>query len=54
MIVTRKVAQGVKFTETPICEDYFFKCKILKKIKYAYCIKIYLTSYRIREKSMQK
>ncbi len=53
MIVTRKVAQGVKFTDTPICEDYFFKCKILKKIKYAYCIKTYLTSYRIRKNSMQ-
>ncbi len=53
MILKSKIIKGIKFTETPICEDYFFKCKILKKIKYAYCLKNYLTKYRIRQKSMQ-
>ena len=53
MIIKRKIIQGVKFTETAICEDYFFKCKILKKIKYAYCLKKFLTRYRIRKNSMQ-
>ena len=53
MIVKRKIAEGVKFTNTVICEDYYFKCKILKKIKFAYCLKKYLTKYRVREKSLQ-
>ena len=53
VIIKRKIVQGIKFTETAICEDYFFKCKILKKIKYAYCLKRFLTRYRIRKNSMQ-
>ncbi len=53
MIITRKAAKGIKFTDTSICEDYYFKCKILKKIKYAYCLKYYLTKYRIRKNSLQ-
>tara|TARA_A100001015_G_scaffold268860_1_gene320041 strand:- start:5579 stop:6328 length:750 start_codon:yes stop_codon:yes gene_type:complete len=53
MMVTRKVAKGIKFTNTKICEDYYFKCKILKKIKFAYCLKNYLTKYRIRRNSLQ-
>ena len=53
MIVTRKVAQGVKFTETPICEDYFFKCKLLKKVNFALCLNQYLTKYRVRKGSLQ-
>tara|TARA_A100001011_G_scaffold333092_1_gene360643 strand:+ start:229 stop:978 length:750 start_codon:yes stop_codon:yes gene_type:complete len=53
MMVKRITIKGIKFTNTKICEDYFFKCKILKKIKFAYCIKKYLTRYRIRENSLQ-
>jgi len=53
MMIKRKITKGVKFTNTPICEDYFFKCKILKRIKYAYCLKKNLTKYRIRDNSMQ-
>jgi len=53
MIIKRKIAKDVKFTNTTICEDYYFKCKILKKIKSAYCLKDYLTKYRIRENSLQ-
>ena len=53
MMVKRKTAEGIKFTDTPICEDYYFKCKILKKIKFAYCMKNYLTKYRIRKDSLQ-
>ena len=53
MILKRKIVKNAKFTNTAICEDYFFKCKILKKIKYAYCLKNYLTKYRIRKNSMQ-
>ncbi len=53
MIITRKIAKNVIFTRTVICEDYFFKCKILKKINYAYGLNEYLTSYRLRDNSMQ-
>ncbi len=53
MMIKRKIAKDVKFTYTSICEDYHFKCKILKKIKFAYCLKKYLMKYRIRENSLQ-
>ena len=53
MIVTRKITNGVKFTNTQICEDYFFKCKILKKIKFAHCLNRCLSEYRIRRGSLQ-
>ena len=53
MMIKRKTAQGIKFTDTAICEDYYFKCKILKKIKFAYCLNNYLTKYRIRRDSLQ-
>ena len=53
MMIRRKIIKGIKFTKTEICEDYFFKCKILKKIKFAYCIEKYLTKYRIRKNSLQ-
>ena len=46
MIIKRKLANNVKFTNTEICEDYFFKCKILKKIRYAYCLDQVLTMYQ--------
>ena len=53
MVVKRNIVKNIKFINTPICEDYFFKCKVLKKIKYAYCLKSYLTKYRIRKNSLQ-
>jgi teichuronic acid biosynthesis glycosyltransferase TuaG len=53
MIVKRKISKGVRFIDTKICEDYFFKCQILKKIKFAYCLNRYLTEYTIRKDSLQ-
>lgn len=53
MMILKKSAQGIKFTNTKICEDYYFKCKLLKKIKFAYCLKKNLTKYRIRNNSLQ-
>ena len=43
----------VEFTNTKICEDYFFKCNILKRINYAFCFNKILTRYRIRKDSLQ-
>ncbi len=53
MIISSKIAKKVKFPNTKICEDYFYKCKILKKVKTAYCLNTCLTKYQIRKNSMQ-
>ena len=53
MIVKKSSIGNVKFSNTRICEDYFFKCQILKKTNYAYCLSENLTKYRIRNNSLQ-
>ncbi len=53
MMIKRSVIGKTKFSNTKICEDYFFKCEILKKIKYAYCLRENLMKYRIRKDSLQ-
>jgi len=53
MIVKRKISKGVEFTNSKICEDYFYKCKILKRVKFAYRLNSNLCKYRIRRGSLQ-
>jgi len=53
MIIKKPFIGNVKFTNTEICEDYFFKCQILKKVNYAYCLAENLMRYRIRKNSLQ-
>ena len=53
MIVKRSVASRIKFSNTKICEDYFYKWQLLKKIGNAYCYPICLTEYQIRRDSLQ-
>ncbi len=53
MMVERKKIKNIRFTNTKICEDYYFKCKLLKKVKYAFCLNKFLTNYRIRSDSLQ-
>ena len=53
MIIKRAAIGNIKFSNTKICEDYFFKCQILKKVKYAYCLCENLMKYRIRKDSLQ-
>ena len=53
MIIKRSLVGNTRFTNTKICEDYFFKCEILKKTKYAYCLAENLMNYRIRKNSLQ-
>ena len=53
MMIKRNIIGNIKFTNTKICEDFFFKCKLLKKVGYAFCLSQYLTSYRIRKNSLQ-
>ena len=53
-MIIKKISIGnTKFSNTKICEDYFFKCQILKKVNYAYCLSENLTKYRIRKNSLQ-
>ena len=53
MMIKGKLARKYKFTDTKICEDYFYKCSILKEIGYAYCLNESDTLYRIRKDSLQ-
>ena len=53
MIVKRFSVGNIKFSNTKICEDYLFKCQILKKVSYAHCLPESLTKYRIRKDSLQ-
>ena len=53
MIIKGELARKYKFTDTKICEDYFYKCSILKEIGYAYCLNESNTLYRIRKDSLQ-
>ena len=53
MMIKRNIIGNIKFTNTKICEDFFFKCKLLQKVGYAFCLKKYLTNYRIRRNSLQ-
>ena len=52
MVIRREVLNEAKFTNSKICEDYFFKCEILKGCN-AYCLDDYLTKYRLRSNSLQ-
>jgi teichuronic acid biosynthesis glycosyltransferase TuaG len=53
MMIKKSLIGNTKFSNTKICEDYFFKCKILKKIEYAYSLPENLMSYRISKNSLQ-
>ena len=53
MIIKKTSIGNIKFSNTRICEDYFFKCQILKKVNQAYCLSENLTRYRIRKNSLQ-
>ena len=53
MIIKKSLAKGIKFPNTQICEDYYYKCQLLKKIGFAYCYPNCLTEYQIRRNSLQ-
>ena len=53
MILRKKIAKKGEFTNTKSCEDYFYKCKMLKFCN-AYCLDDFLTKYRLIENSIQK
>ena len=53
MMVKTKILENIKFTNSRVCEDFFFKCQLLKKVKFAYCLNKNLTKYQIRKNSLQ-
>lgn len=53
MIVKRFTDKKIKFLNTSSCDDYYFKCALLKKYKYAYCVPKFMTYYQIRANSVQ-
>ena len=53
MIIKRKTIGLTKFLNTKICEDYFFKCKLLQKCGVAVNLGKNLTLYRITKNSLQ-
>ena len=46
MIIAREIVTNIKFSETEICEDYFFKCLLLKKVGFAFALNTVLTKYK--------
>jgi teichuronic acid biosynthesis glycosyltransferase TuaG len=53
MIVKRSISLKIKFSNTKICEYYYYKCQLLKKIGNAYLYPGCLTEYQIRSDSLQ-
>ena len=53
MMIKRSITQNIRFTNTLICEDYYYKCKLLKKIGSANLLNSVLSKYRIRKDSLQ-
>lgn len=53
MIIKNPKDKKIMFTNSTSCDDYYFKCSLLKKYKFAYCFPRILTSYKIRSNSVQ-
>ena len=53
MLIKKSSIGNTKFSNTKICEDYFFKCEILKRVGFAHCLPENLMKYRIRKDSLQ-
>lgn len=53
MIIRNYLAKRSFFTKAKSCDDYYFKCSLLRKISFAYCLEKILLSYRIRSDSIQ-
>lgn len=53
MIIKKFKDKNIRFTNSTSCDDYFFKCALLKKYKFAFCYPKFLTKYTIRQNSIQ-
>jgi len=52
MIIKKKIINNIFFPSLRLCEDFYFKCRILKKVKAYKCPHIY-SFYKIRNNSLQ-
>ena len=52
MIIKRKILKNIFFPDLELCEDYYFKCKILKFSEAHRCSGVY-SFYRLRRNSLQ-
>ena len=52
MIIKRNIIKNISFPSKRLCEDFYFKCLILKKTK-AYKCSLVHSYYRIRNNSLQ-
>ena len=52
MIIKNKFLKGITFPDLKLCEDYYFKCQILKLSDAYKCQGVY-TLYRLRNNSLQ-
>ena len=53
VVIKRSVTGKIKFENLKICEDYLYKCEILKKIENAFKCPNILMYYRITKNSLQ-
>jgi teichuronic acid biosynthesis glycosyltransferase TuaG len=53
MVIRGSLAKKAKFTRAKSCDDYYYKCKLIKNNKLAHCLNKTLTYYRIRNNSIQ-
>ncbi len=53
MIVKRSITESINFKNLDVCEDYLFKCEILKKFKLALKCNDAVMYYRISKDSLQ-
>ena len=54
MMVNKKLLKAIKLCKSPNFEDYYLKCQLLKKVKYANSINKNLLKYRLRKNSLSK
>jgi len=52
MIIKRNIIKNISFPRLRLCEDFYFKCRILKQTR-AYNCKAVFSYYRIRKDSLQ-
>lgn len=52
IIIRKNIIKNIFFTSIKLCEDFYFKCQILKKTKAYKCPGLY-TYYRLRNNSLQ-
>ena len=52
MMVKKNIIKNIYFPPVRLCEDFYFKCKILEKTKAYKCSKVF-SYYRIRNNSLQ-